>query len=84
MKSVMALRKERASAGALGEQGRGLAASSQSSSALVEITALRRWSLLHSAPEVPVHFCFSPHKSTGLSLNPVGAAIDQATSSVLF
>jgi phosphatidylserine/phosphatidylglycerophosphate/cardiolipin synthase-like enzyme len=32
----------------------------------------------------PVHFCFSPHTDTGLSLNPLGAAIDQATSSVLF
>ena len=32
----------------------------------------------------PVHFCFSPHKSADLSLSPIGAAIDQATSSVFF
>jgi hypothetical protein len=32
----------------------------------------------------PVHFCFSPHAHTDLSLNPLGAAIDQATSSVFF
>jgi phosphatidylserine/phosphatidylglycerophosphate/cardiolipin synthase-like enzyme len=30
------------------------------------------------------HFCFSPHTDTDLSLNPLGAAIDQATSSVFF
>jgi hypothetical protein len=32
----------------------------------------------------PVHFCFSPHKDTSLSLGPIGAAIDHATSSVFF
>ena len=31
-----------------------------------------------------VHFCFSPHKSSDLSLNPLGGAIDQADSSVLY
>lgn len=31
-----------------------------------------------------MHFCFSPHSSADLSLNPVGAAIDQASSAVLF
>ena len=29
-------------------------------------------------------FCFSPHTDSDLSLSPLGAAIDQATSSVLF
>src|ERR1700730_18195394 len=32
----------------------------------------------------PGHFCFSPHARTDLSLNPLGAAIYQATSSVFF
>jgi phosphatidylserine/phosphatidylglycerophosphate/cardiolipin synthase-like enzyme len=32
----------------------------------------------------PVHFCFSPHSDPSLSLGPIGAAIDQATSSVFF
>ncbi|MBA8899508.1 phospholipase D-like domain-containing protein [Phyllobacterium sp. P30BS-XVII] len=31
-----------------------------------------------------VHICFSPHKSSELSLQPVGGAIDQATSSVFY
>lgn len=31
-----------------------------------------------------LHFCFSPHESANLSLSPLGGAIDQATSSVLF
>jgi len=44
----------------------------------------KQWQLVQVEDKPPVHFCFSPHKSTDLSLNPVGAAIDQATSSVLF
>jgi len=43
-----------------------------------------QWHLLQVHGKPPMHFCFSPHKSSNLSLNPVGAAIDQATSSVLF
>ena len=43
-----------------------------------------KWHLVQVADKPPVHFCFSPHKSTDLSLNPVGGAIDQATSSVFF
>ena len=31
-----------------------------------------------------LHFCFSPHENANLSLSPLGGAIDQATSSVLF
>ncbi|MGE7955143.1 phospholipase D-like domain-containing protein [Pseudomonas sp. NPDC089530] len=31
-----------------------------------------------------LHFCFSPHASSDLSLDPIGNAIDQATDSVLF
>jgi phosphatidylserine/phosphatidylglycerophosphate/cardiolipin synthase-like enzyme len=31
-----------------------------------------------------LHLCFSPHRAAELSLNPVGAAIDQASSSVLY
>jgi phosphatidylserine/phosphatidylglycerophosphate/cardiolipin synthase-like enzyme len=43
-----------------------------------------QWHLVQPAGGPPVHFSFSPHASADLSLNPVGAAIDQATSSVFF
>jgi PLD-like domain len=43
-----------------------------------------QWHLVQVAGKPPVHFCFSPHAHTDLSLNPLGAAIDQATSSVFF
>ena len=43
-----------------------------------------QWHLVQVRGKPPVHFCFSPHSDTGLSLNPLGAAIDQATSSVFF
>jgi hypothetical protein len=43
-----------------------------------------KWHLVQVPGKPAVHFCFSPHADTGLSLNPVGAAIDQATSSVFF
>ena len=43
-----------------------------------------QWHLVQVPGKPPVHFCFSPHADTGLSLNPLGAAIDQATSSVFF
>jgi len=44
----------------------------------------RQWHLVNIASMPPVHLCFSPHEDSDLSLNPVGAAIDQATSSVFF
>jgi hypothetical protein len=43
-----------------------------------------KWHLVQVPGKPPVHFCFSPHADTGLSLSPLGAAIDQATSSVFF
>src|SRR5262249_18659702 len=43
-----------------------------------------QWHLVQAAGVPPVHFCFSPHASADMSLSPVGAAIDQATSSVFF
>jgi len=43
-----------------------------------------QWQLLQVEGKPPVHFCFSPHSDSGLSLNPLGSAIDQATSSVFF
>jgi PLD-like domain len=43
-----------------------------------------KWHLVAIPGKPPVHFCFSPHSDSGLSLNPLGAAIDQATSSVFF
>ncbi len=44
----------------------------------------KQWHLLNIDGKPPVHFCFSPHTDSDLSLSPLGAAIDQATSSVLF
>lgn len=43
-----------------------------------------KWHLVSVEGKPAVHFCFSPHKSSDLSLNPVRGAIDQATSSVLY
>jgi hypothetical protein len=43
-----------------------------------------KWHLIDVPGKPLAHFCFSPHADTGLSLNPLGAAIDQATSSVFF
>jgi len=43
-----------------------------------------QWHLVQPVGKPPVHFCFSPHTDSDLSLNPVGSAIDQATSSVFF
>jgi phosphatidylserine/phosphatidylglycerophosphate/cardiolipin synthase-like enzyme len=44
----------------------------------------QKWHLLSGTSHPPVHFCFSPHVDSDLSLNPLAAAIDQATSSVFF
>ncbi len=44
----------------------------------------KQWFAVNVAGAPPVSFCFSPHKDPSLSLTPVGAAIDQASSSVLF
>jgi len=44
----------------------------------------RQWHLVQPTGAPPVHVCFSPHTDADLSLSPVGAAIDQATSSVFF
>jgi PLD-like domain len=44
----------------------------------------KQWHDLNVAGKPPVHFCFSPHTDASLSLDPVGSAIDEATSAVLF
>jgi len=44
----------------------------------------RQWQLVQEDGKPPIHLCFSPHSDPDLALNPVGAAIDQATSSVFF
>jgi hypothetical protein len=44
----------------------------------------KQWHLVNIDGKPPVHLCFSPHTDSDLSLSPLGAAIDQATSSVLF
>lgn len=43
-----------------------------------------KWHLVQLPDKPPVHLCFSPHSDPDLSLNPLAAAIDQATSSVFF
>jgi phosphatidylserine/phosphatidylglycerophosphate/cardiolipin synthase-like enzyme len=44
----------------------------------------KTWHLVQVPGKPTVHFCFSPHAEPNLSLNPLGGAIDQATSSVFF
>jgi phosphatidylserine/phosphatidylglycerophosphate/cardiolipin synthase-like enzyme len=44
----------------------------------------KQWQLVTVSSEPAAHLCFSPHADSNLSLNPVGAAIDQASSSVFF
>jgi hypothetical protein len=43
-----------------------------------------KWHLVQAENMPPVHFCFSPHKLTNLSLQPLQGAIAQASSSVLY
>jgi phosphatidylserine/phosphatidylglycerophosphate/cardiolipin synthase-like enzyme len=44
----------------------------------------KKWYLVQVEGKPPLHFCFAPHTQPNLSINPLGGAIDQATSSVLF
>lgn len=44
----------------------------------------KEWHLLNPPDTFTAKFCFSPHSDSDLSLGPIGAAIDQATSSVFF
>ncbi|BCJ92295.1 hypothetical protein IZ6_30300 [Terrihabitans soli] len=44
----------------------------------------KTWHAAHFPDHPSVHVCFSPHASTDLSLNPIRAAVDQATSSVFY
>ena len=43
-----------------------------------------KWHLIQPQDGPAVRFCLAPHGNADLSLNPVAAAIDQATSSVFF
>jgi phosphatidylserine/phosphatidylglycerophosphate/cardiolipin synthase-like enzyme len=43
-----------------------------------------KWHTLEGQGRPPLHFCFSPHGSSDISLNPVRGAIEQASSSVLY
>ena len=43
-----------------------------------------QWHVVHTPDRPTVHLAFSPHADAELSLSPVGAAIDQASSSVFF
>lgn len=43
-----------------------------------------KWHLVQTKNMPPVHLCFSPHKLTDLSLQPLQGAIAQASSSVLY
>jgi phosphatidylserine/phosphatidylglycerophosphate/cardiolipin synthase-like enzyme len=42
------------------------------------------WHTVHAQGRPALHFCFSPHRSSDISLNPVRGAIELATSSVLY
>jgi hypothetical protein len=44
----------------------------------------QQWHLVQVDGKPPLHFCFSPHAQPDLALNPIGGAIDQASSSVFF
>jgi len=44
----------------------------------------RTWHVVEKNGKPRLQFCFSPHPSSDLSLNPVRGAIDQATSSVFY
>jgi phosphatidylserine/phosphatidylglycerophosphate/cardiolipin synthase-like enzyme len=44
----------------------------------------RKWYAVAVPGRPALGFCFSPHKSDALSLNPVAAAVDGATSSVFY
>jgi hypothetical protein len=44
----------------------------------------KMWHTVQVPRQPPLHFCFSPHASSDLSLNPVRGAIELATSSVLY
>lgn len=44
----------------------------------------KKWHVVQPAGKPPVRFCFSPHTSADVSLNPVRGAIEQATSSVFY
>lgn len=44
----------------------------------------KTWHVAATAGEPAIKLCFSPHSDTDLSLNPIAAAIDQATSSALY
>ena len=44
----------------------------------------RKWYAVAAPGRPALGFCFSPHKSDALSLNPVAAAVDGATSSVFY
>jgi phosphatidylserine/phosphatidylglycerophosphate/cardiolipin synthase-like enzyme len=43
-----------------------------------------KWHTLQSPGRPALHFCFSPHRWSDVSLNPVRGAIEQASSSVLY
>jgi hypothetical protein len=42
------------------------------------------WHTVQARGRPALHFCFSPHRSSDISLNPVRGAIELATSSVLY
>lgn len=44
----------------------------------------KTWHAVHTPGMPTVQLCFSPHGDSDLSLNPIRAAIDQATSSVFY
>jgi hypothetical protein len=43
-----------------------------------------KWHVVSPSGQPAVHFCFSPHKDSALSLNPLAGSVEQASSSVLY
>jgi hypothetical protein len=64
--------------------GRVFQASFDDPSAFKNDELASKWHLVHAQGRPPIQFCFSPHTSPDLSLNPLRGAIDQAVSSVLY
>lgn len=44
----------------------------------------KKWHVVSHAGGPTIQLCFSPHRESDLSLNPIAAAADQATSSALY
>lgn len=71
-------------AGIAGLFGRVFDAAFDDSSGFASDELAGKWFLVQGSGHPALHFCFSPHKDTDVSLNPVRGAIEQASSSVFY